>query len=171
MKTTLRIALPARSSPGELQQRRCHGAGQDSSAQGQGAVNRREHDDAGEREVTGQQGERPEGRRLATVSLTGRAKRGGGCLTRATRTGAINAGRKPVPLKSALVAKALPVRSKTSSERATIPIQSPSSLIAKVTARRRNTGLRSGSLRRELRTTCGCCYLIYAQVSLQMHRF
>src|SRR4051794_19027596 len=103
--------------------------------------------------------------------MTGSAKRGGGRSAWVTRIGARRAGRKRVPRKSPAVARALSVRSKTSTERAMIPIQSPSSLTAYVVASRRKRGRRRGSVRRRLRIGGWAIYCIYAQVFLQMHKF
>jgi hypothetical protein len=60
----------------------------------------------------------------------GSTKRGGGRSSRVTTTGVSSAGTNPVPMNSNVVAKALSVCSKTRTERATIPSQSPSSLTA-----------------------------------------
>src|SRR3954452_10744711 len=103
--------------------------------------------------------------------MTGSAKRGGGRSARATRIGASRAGRERVPRESAAVARALSVRSKTSTERAMIPIQSPSSLTVYVVASRLKRGRRRGSIRRRLRIGGGMNYCIYAQDFLQLHKF
>src|SRR5215218_858216 len=103
--------------------------------------------------------------------MTGSAKRGGGFSAWATRTGAKSAGRKRVPRKRAAVARALSVRSKTSTERAMIPIQSPSSLMAYEAASRRKSGLRSGSVRCGSDICGRSSYFISAQLFLQMHKF
>src|SRR3954447_14562300 len=103
--------------------------------------------------------------------MTGSVKRGAGRSIRATRTGARSAGTKRVPRKSPAVARALSVWSKTRTARATIPIQSPSSLIAYVIASRLKAGRRSGSRRRGLLIGQAWSYLVSAQVSLQLHNF
>src|SRR5215218_2422003 len=103
--------------------------------------------------------------------MTGSAKRGGGRSAWATRIGANSAGRKRVPRNSAAVARALPVRSKTKTDRAMIPIQSPSSLTAYEVASRKKSGLRRGSVNRGSGMSGQASYFISAQLFLQMHKF
>ena len=82
-----------------------------------------------EREVAGEQGQGAEGRGLAAVDdRQGEARRR---LLHPRDEQRREQGREePVPRKRPAVAKALPVRSKTRTERATMPIQSPNSLTA-----------------------------------------
>src|SRR3954454_18661887 len=103
--------------------------------------------------------------------MTGSANRGGGRSAWATRIGAKSAGRKRVPRKRAVVARALSVRSKTSTERAMIPIQSPSSLTEYDATSRLKSGLRRGSVSRGSDILGQASYCISAQLFLQMHNF
>jgi hypothetical protein len=63
------------------------------------------------------------------------------------------------------------VRSKTSTERAMIPIQSPSSLTVYEAASRRKSGLLRGSVSRGSAISSRSSYFISAQLFLQMHKF
>src|SRR5688572_15721006 len=103
--------------------------------------------------------------------MKGRTKRGGVRSTRVTSNGVSAAGKNAVPRNRSIVASALPVCSKTRTERATMPSQSPISLTAKEIARRRNAGRRRGSRRRA--SGMGRCtsYFISAQVSIFLHNF